>query len=168
MTKYLLIALGVATMVFFLTAISYVLALHRHNQVVVQVEKQLKEIDRVVALRDQHPAVVAGIRADTDLLARIQHSLGQIGLPASACTGVMPRGDEMHSEGILRRRSEAITLTGFSIADLGRWLAEFRQADNPWRVIELQCTAGGGEGSLDRNHYSINLLVATEIVESSP
>lgn len=135
----------------------------RHATSVAQWRDLSLSLARLEQLRRQHPVATTGSAVDGELLARIQGALGQVGLPASACTGVMPRGDEPLSGGS-RRRMVAVTLTGLSIADLGGWLAGFRAAGNPWRIRELQCQAGG----LDTNRYTVSLLLACTVPESAP
>jgi hypothetical protein len=140
----------------------------RHRQASRDLTGVAGQVERLTALQRGRPATGDPATADGALLARIQQALGQVGLPPAACTGVMPRGDEVRPGGGERRHLVAVTLGGFSIADLGGWLAAFRSDGNPWRVEEVQCLAGAGEGGLDRNRYAVSILLATTAQESAP
>lgn len=162
--RHAVLALTIAAAVLAGCAIALALSISRHRHRAERLATVQVTVDRLAALRQQHP-VAPGTAADGELLARIQRALGQVGLPASTCTGVMPRGHEAQTAGAAyRRQVVSVTLGGLSITDLGGWLAAFRTVENPWRVTELQCVAGG----LDRSRYAVSVLLASALPESAP
>ena len=142
-----------------------------------------RDVDRVLALRQQVRGLAAGRRPDGDLIARVQRSLVAAALPASALSGVQPRADRQSQGSGLRVQTVQVTLRSLSPAELGAWLAAWRQGEQPWRLDEVQFArvqpgvigpgtpgteAASAIAPSDDNRYDITLALAAPYVEDVP
>lgn len=145
-----------------------------------------RDVDRVVTLRQQVRGLAAGRRPDGDLIARVQRSLVAAALPASALSGVQPRADRQSQGSGLRVQTVQVTLRSLSPAELGAWLAAWRQGEQPWRLDEVQFARvqpgviGPGTPGIpgtaavsaiapgSDNRYDITLALAAPYVEDVP
>jgi hypothetical protein len=140
-----------------------------------EAEAARREVARVLALRHQVRGLAAARRPDGDLIARVQRALVAAALPAGALSGVQPRADRQSQGSGLRVQSVQVTLRALSPAELGSWLAAWRQGEQPWRLDEVQLAhaqpAGGATGvpgavaSGDDNRYDVTLALAAPYVE---
>lgn len=124
-------------------------------------------VDRVTMLRAQQQTIAERKRPAQDVIARVEQALAEAGVPSSHFSGVRPDADAPvpGSQGqriTLRRQSVRISLTRFTVAELGEFLAAWTQAQKLWLPTRIELIHV--EKEVDPARYDVTLLVTATYV----
>lgn len=87
-------------------------------------------------------------RQSENVTRRVQHSLQDTGIAPQRLQGVRPRESRPMMDGAAVRQVVVIKLEALSPSEIGAWLAGWRKADNPWRIIGMSWRHhSGGTGN---------------------
>lgn len=123
-------------------------------QQVVQTKRAVEELRRLSAIRDEVPSAK---RPDADLVIGVRDALRRAGVAEAAFVGLQHRDDRQLENSQVRVQRVQLRLRGLRPADLGRFLATWRQEGVTWRVAECQLVHDRQEAD---DRYDVALLLA--------
>lgn len=141
---------------------------------------QLLEVRRdaqeVIDLRAASQRVNARERPAQDVIAMVNAAMAEAGIPNAQFKGLSPEADvalaprngpNVTPAGY-RRQSLRLSLAGLSVADLGRFLAAWRQSQQIWTVTRLELTHQRSPEPVGGDAYDVTIiLAATYIAEGA-
>ena len=96
----------------------------------------------VMELRSKQQRVAAGERPPQDVIAQINRTLAEVGIRSDRLTGLEPVADRALSgsaaAGRYRRQSVSATIDRLEPAEIGRFLAEWRQSQPMWIPTRIE------------------------------
>lgn len=126
--------------------------------------------ERVLALRAARQTIAAGAQPENDVIARVNATLADAGLPRSTLRSLVPEavvsirsGGSSASSGsgpAYNRQSLRLTLGDLSVVDLGRFLLHWRETQPLWTITRLELIHQRGAGS-NAGHYDVTLVLST-------
>ncbi len=121
----------------------------------------------ITALRDQEQRVERQSRPEQDVIARVNAVLSKIGLPQSSFSGLSPetdvavqsRSSTSGSEPRLRRQTVRLNLSDLDLAELGQFLAAWRETNPMWTTTRIDLNHKTGR-NVSGNRYDVTILLS--------
>ncbi len=123
-------------------------------QQVAATQREIAELQRLGSARD---AVPAAKRPDADLIGGVRQALRRVGVAEDALLGLQHRDDRRLENSQVRVQRVQLRLRGLRPAELGRFLASWRDEQSTWRIAECQLVH---DRQADDDRYDVALLLA--------
>lgn len=137
-----------------------------NDQAAAELRTTRSQVDRLLALRAARETVAEHKKPEQDLITRASEVLRAAGLPESALAAVGTQSDTtasaQRSEGArYGRQVVRFSLSGLTVPELGRFLAEWAATQSLWMPIEIHLNRARRIDVPPEAHatYDVTLLV---------
>ncbi len=123
----------------------------------------------IVDLRGEQERIAEHKRPEQDVIARVNTTLAETGIPPEHFGGLRPESDAAlagsgHTPIAYRRQSVRVSLNDLSIAQLGAFLSQWSATQQLWTPTRIELTHARSRQSSDRYDATI-LITATYLAD---
>jgi len=116
-----------------------------------------QETQRLIDLRARQDVVAAARRPPQDVIALVNKTLREAGVPTDRFKNLEPESDVPTSGG-LRRQTLRLLLEQVSLPQLGQFLAEWRTRQDLWTPTSIELTHRVSGADAD-DHFDVRVVV---------
>ncbi len=129
--------------------------------------RAVHDAQRVIELRQREQRVAENKRPQQDVIARVNDTLAEAGIPQARFAGLRPQSDTaLPGTGqrgpLYRRQVVQISVWQLTIGQLGSFLGAWRASQELWTPTRIELTHVRGPAS--PAHYNLAMLISTTYV----
>ncbi len=134
------------------------------NAALTAQQRLINEAQQIIRLRSKQQRIAEHKRPEQDVIARVNTTLAEAGIPPERFGGLRPESDAALTNTAYRRQSVRITLDELSIIELGAFLDQWSQAQQLWTPTRIELTHARSRQDSDRYDAAI-LITATYLAD---
>ena len=127
-------------------------------------QRILHEAQKIIELRSKRQRIAEHKRPEHDVIARVNATLAEAGLPPDRFGDLRPESDAALPGSLYRRQSVGINLIELSIAELGAFLSHWSGSQQLWTPTRIELTHARSRQGSDRYDATI-LITATYLAD---
>ena len=129
----------------------------QHDAALAAQHRVIDEAQQIIRLRSKQQRIAEHKRPEQDVIARVNTTLAEAGIPPERFGGLRPESDSALPNTDYRRQSVRISLDELSIAELGAFLDQWSQAQQLWTPTRLELSHA--RSKMDDDRYNIVILI---------
>lgn len=129
----------------------------RHIAALTAQQRILDEAQKIIELRSKRQRIAEHKRPEHDVIARVNATLAEAGLPPDRFGDLRPESDAALPGSLYRRQSVRINLIELSIAELGAFLSHWSGSQRLWTPSRLELSHARSKSAEDR--YDVTMLI---------
>lgn len=127
------------------------------NAALTAQQRIIDEAQQIIRLRSKQQRIAEHKRPEQDVIARVNTTLAEAGIPPERFGGLRPESDAALPNSLYRRQSVRISLNELSIIELGAFLDRWSQLQQLWTPTRLELSHA--RSKLDDDRYNIVILI---------
>lgn len=116
-----------------------------------------KDAQSIIDLRSKQQVISESKRPEQDVIARVNSTLADVGIPSSHFDSLRPESDGAFPESKYRRQSVRIILNEITVAELGAFLNQWSLTQKLWTPTRIELLHNRNKSNSDR--YKITILI---------
>ncbi len=129
----------------------------QHNAALAAQQRVIDEAQQIVQLRSKQQRIAEHKRPEQDVIARVNATLAEAGIPPERFGGLRPESDGALPDSAYRRQSVRISLDDLSITDLGAFLSQWSRTQQLWTPTRLELSHA--RSKIDDDRYNVVILI---------
>ena len=131
----------------------------QHDTALTAQQRVINEAQQIIRLRSKQQRIAEHKRPEQDVIARVNTTLAEAGIPPERFGGLRPDSDAALPNTAYRRQSVRITLDELSIIELGAFLDQWSQSQQLWTPTRIELTHARSRPGSDRYRYDAAILI---------
>ena len=136
----------------------------QHDAALAAQQRIIDEAQKIIQLSSQQQRIAEHKRPEQDVIARVNTTLAQAGIPSERFGGLRPESDGALPDSVYRRQSVRISLDELSIAQLGTFLGQWSQSQQLWTPTRLELSHT--RNKIDDDRYNVVILITATYLAS--
>lgn len=129
----------------------------QHDAALTTQQRIIDESQKIIQLRSKQQRIAEHKRPEQDVIARVNTTLAEAGIPSECFGGLRPESDGALPDSVYRRQSVRISLNELSIAQLGAFLGQWSQSQTLWTPTRLEISHT--RNKIDDDRYNVVILI---------
>ncbi len=129
----------------------------RHDAALTAQQRIINEAQQIIRLRSKQQRIAEHKRPEQDVIARVNATLAEAGIPPERFGGLRPESDAALSDSAYRRQSVRISLDELSIVQLGTFLGQWSRIQQLWTPTRLELSHA--RSKIDDDRYNVVILI---------
>lgn len=129
----------------------------QHDAALTARQRLINEAQQIIRLRSKQQRIAEHKRPEQDVIARVNTTLAEAGIPPERFGGLRPESDAALPNTAYRRQSVRITLDELSIIELGAFLDQWSKSQQLWTPTRLELSHA--RSKIDEDRYNIVILI---------
>lgn len=136
----------------------------QHAAALTAQQRIINEAQQIIRLRTKQQRIAEHKRPEQDVIARVNTTLAEAGIPSERFGGLRPESDAALPNTAYRRQSVRISLDELSIIELGAFLSRWSTTQRLWTPTRIELTHARSRQGSDRYDATI-LITATYLAD---
>ena len=129
----------------------------QHDATLTAQQRIIDEAQQIIRLRSKQQQIAEHKRPEQDVIARVNATLAEAGIPPERFGGLRPESDAALPDSPYRRQSVRISLDELSVTQLGAFLGRWSRTQQLWTPTRLELSHA--RSKIDDDLYNVVILI---------